>query len=172
VQIARFVSFGSCSFLPSPDGLMKRWLTLTATLISLALVGCIDSSPDPETDAGEDDGGGANAMDPDAGTPDAGPQCPGCAAVGSKCNNRTECCSGVCKAARCEAISSCLVDGQVCTSGGECCTQFCRISPGCTTGTCSFPMCIPQGQICQFSDQCCDAPCIPDESGILRCTWY
>ncbi len=31
--------------------------------------------------------------------------------------------------------------------------------------------CIAVGEVCQFSDQCCSgAPCVPDESGVPRCT--
>ncbi len=46
--------------------------------------------------------------------------------------------------------------------GTSCPTGYDGSNPAC---------CIATGQICEFKDQCCDGqPCVPDASGVLRCT--
>jgi hypothetical protein len=49
---------------------------------------------------------------------------------------------------------------------------FGGFTSACPTGyTGVAPCCIAHGDVCQFKDQCCDgAPCVPDETGTLRCS--
>ncbi|HEU4383216.1 MAG TPA: hypothetical protein VFR85_06885 [Anaeromyxobacteraceae bacterium] len=55
---------------------------------------------------------------------------------------------------------------------GGCSTQSCTGPGDCPHGYTGEPgCCIPAGEQCQFGDQCCDDnPCVPDGSGVLRCT--
>jgi hypothetical protein len=77
---------------------------------------------------------------------------------GGSVNAPQSCCDGqkaVCKLDS-SGIPRCF-GGSTCSSTG-----YSSNDPNC---------CIPLGGLCQFKDQCCGgAPCIPDSSGVLRCT--
>jgi hypothetical protein len=119
----------------------------------------------------------------------------GCRPFGEICTADSQCCSGVVNPndqngdvrcgdpepdednlRRCLDVPGCVDPGEICGQGGSnnCCILK---SPGCTpTGLgvsrCnSSAACIELGEECQFSEQCCNGlPCIPDMSGVFRCS--